>query len=66
MELEVAWGDTLCNLCRFRLAELVEDNREPLCIGCADLILERGELVALIGAAEASRLASLEEIARLS
>lgn len=38
--------DTLCNLCRVRVAECTLDG-EPLCIvdGCADAVLERLVLV---------------------
>lgn len=64
IEDEIAWRDALCTLCRFRPAKCLLDDNELLCIGCADLVLERAELVATVGR-DAWKLASLAEVARL-
>lgn len=64
----IVWGDTLCSLCRHRVAECVlladrERYDEPFCLHCADLWLERQGL--LLSAPElAARLAALEDVAR--
>lgn len=62
--------NTLCSLCRCRVAELVveherERDDEPLCIagGCADLWLERRGLE-LAEPEIARRLVPLEELVR--
>lgn len=67
----MVWGESLCDLCRYRLGELFFE-RELLCVPCADIVLERLVLVENVRAelppARASELlrnlASLETIAR--
>lgn len=58
----IVWGETLCSLCRHRLAACELDS-EPLCLDCADLVVERWVLTSerpeLV-----TRLPSLVELVR--